>query len=289
MTGIPISYRQQFQRHEVALTALGVGTAIALAIRNRSGFVLIEVIAAIILYVAAIWMSSGRMDLLSQRVRLFSSFVFVLWFYCAVARITPALGTALRDRSLLAMDQSLFGKTPAVFCERLAAPWLTDFLSLCYLTYHLYLGVTVLHALQNLDASSHRLSAYLFTGFAIGFAGYLWVPAVGPANAYPNLFAAPLPEGVVGRFIGALVAKGTSGYDVFPSLHMMITCVLLDHDWRHLRARFWVMIGPSVGLMASTIYLRYHYGADLIAGFVVFLALRQTFLKADAKEIGWRQ
>jgi hypothetical protein len=289
MTVIPIPYRQQFEAHEVSLTALGVGTALAVAIRNRLGFVSIEMIGALILYISIIWVSSGRMDLLSQRVRLFSSFVFVLWFYCAIARITPALGTALRDRSLLAIDQGLFGKTPAIFCERVAAPWLTDFLSLCYLTYHLYLAMAVLHALQNFNAATWRLSVYLFTGFAVGFAGYLLVPAVGPASAYPNLFVAPLPEGILGRLIGALVAKGSSGYDVFPSLHILITCILLDHDWRHVRRRFWVMIGPSFGLVTSTIYLRYHYGIDLIAGFVVFLALRQTFLKAGAKEIGWRR
>lgn len=284
MTGIPILFRQQFETHELLLAALGIGTAIALGLRNQFGFVSMEVIGLLILYLSTVWVSSGRLDPLSQRVRLFSSFVFVLWFYCAVARITPALGIALRDRTLLAMDQALFGKTPAVFCERVAAPWLTDFLSLCYLTYHFYLGMAVLLGLQNLNAAARRLCAYLFTTFAVGFVGYLLMPAVGPANAYPNLFAAPLPEGMLGRFIGALVAKGTSGYDVFPSLHILITCVLLDHDWRHVRTRFWMMIGPSLGLMASTIYLRYHYGVDLIAGFLLFLALRQTFLKANSRE-----
>jgi hypothetical protein len=289
MTGIPIRYRRQFEGHEVLLAALRVGTAIALGIRNRFGFVSIEVIGALILYLSAIGLSSGRMDLLSPRLRLLSSFIFVLWFYCAVARITPALGTSLRDRSLLAMDQGLFGKTPAVFCEGVAVPWLTEFLSLCYLSYLLHLPVAVLHALRNLNAASRRLAAYLFAGFTVGFAGYLPVPAVGPANAHPNLFAAPLPEGMLGRFIGALIAKGTSVYDVFPSLHILRPCILLDHDWRHVHRRFWVMIGPSLGLLPSTVYLRYHYGVDLIAGFLIFIALRQTFWKASSRETGQGQ
>jgi hypothetical protein len=33
------------------------------------------------------------------------------------------------------------------------------------------------------------------------------------------------------------------------------------------------------------VYLQYHYGVDVIMGFVLFLALRQTFLKAGAGKV----
>jgi membrane-associated phospholipid phosphatase len=105
------------------------------------------------------------------------------------------------------------------------------------------------------------------------------VPAVGPARAYPELFNAPLVGGHPTRLTAEVVAAGSSVYDTFPSLHVLITCILLDHDWRHVRQRFWIMLLPSLGLMASTIYLRYHYGVDVIAGFLLFLALRSAFLK----------
>jgi membrane-associated phospholipid phosphatase len=118
-----------------------------------------------------------------------------------------------------------------------------------------------------------RLSACLFTAFAVGYAGYLLVPAVGPASAYPNLFTSPLPRGELGRILMEIVADGSSRYDTFPSLHVLITCMLLAHDWEAFRRRFWIMLGPSVGLFLSTIYLRYHYGVDLLAGLLLFLGL----------------
>ena len=121
-------------------------------------------------------------------------------------------------------------------------------------------------------------------GFAVGFAGYLLVPALGPARAYPELFRGPLPGGNVARMISELVAAGSSGYDVFPSLHVFITCILLDHDWRKVRSRFWMLVIPSLGLLMSTVYLRYHYGVDVLAGFLLFIALRQTFLKVGKQE-----
>jgi hypothetical protein len=45
------------------------------------------------------------------------------------------------------------------------------------------------------------------------------------------------------------------------------------------------MVVPSLGLLISTIYLRYHYGVDVLAGFLLFLALRQTFLKVGQREV----
>jgi len=41
------------------------------------------------------------------------------------------------------------------------------------------------------------------------------------------------------------------------------------------------MAGPTLGLVISAVYLRYHYGVDILAGFLLFVALRQTFLKLE--------
>lgn len=267
-----------FEVHETALLSLGLCTALALL--TASGFfsaVLFEVLGATILYASLLFVFRERKSKVQQRVLFLASYAFVVWFYCAVARITPALGTKLRDGSLLAIDEAIFGQTPAVFCERVATAWLTDLMSLCYLTYHFYLVLAVAQAAWIAGVSTQRLSASLFMGFAIGFAGYLLVPAVGPIHAHPELFRASLPGGTLSRVIAQLVTKGSSGFDVFPSLHVLITCILLHHDWRHLRRRFWIMAVPSLGLWVSTLYLRYHYGIDLLAAFLVFLTLRQTF------------
>ena len=150
--------------------------------------------------------------------------------------------------------------------------------------YLVYLCLAVVHAARAGDSASKRLSVYLFTGFTLGFVGYLLVPAVGPLHAYPELFHQPLPGGALTGLGNNAVTGGSSVYDVFPSLHILITCILLDHDWRHMRRRFWVMAVPSLVMVLSTVYLRYHYGVDILAGFLLFLALRQTFLKAWSRD-----
>ena len=284
--GLSLPRRRFLAAHEVVLIALGICTTFALlTVGNRSTPVIIEVLAVSALFLSVILPYRHRTDIFSQRVRLLASFAFVLWYYCAIARIVPALGVSLRDSMLLSFDESLFGHTPAIFCERIATPRLTDLMSLCYVIYHLYLFLAVFHAALLANAASRRLAAYLFTGFAFGFIGYLLVPAIGPAAAYPQLFTTPLHGGLISRLVSEVVEKGTSAYDCFPSLHVMITCVLLDHDWREFRPRFWIMLLPSIGLMISTVYLRYHYGVDVLAAFLLFLPLRKTFLIAWRRQI----
>ena len=288
-TSDPITRRLRFEPHEIALSSLGFATSLALLIANHRKAVLFEVLGVTVIYATVIALSRSRMNALGRKLCLVSSYAFVIWFYCAVARITPALGSNLRDSTLLHIDEIIFKHTPSVYCEQFSFSWLTGLMSVCYLTYHVHLALAVVHALRIRDASQEKLSAYLFIGFAVGFAGYLLVPAVGPARACPELFDNPIPGGTFSRVIGEVIAWGSSGYDVFPSLHVMITCILLEHDWREVRRRFWIMLGPCIGLFISTIYLRYHYAVDIFAGFLLFLVLRQAIFKTQIVRIGWQQ
>jgi hypothetical protein len=64
------------------------------------------------------------------------------------------------------------------------------------------------------------------------------LPAVGPGRAFAELFAMPLRGGVLTDSNATLVAWGSSRYDVFPNLHVLITLILLDHDRRFAPRRF---------------------------------------------------
>jgi len=119
----------------VALVTLGIATTLALlATGQLFNPVILEAIGTTILYAIVIFACRGRTE--RFRIRFFASFGFVVWFYFAISRITPALGTTLRDGALLAIDEAMFGQTPAIFCDQAATAWLTDLMSLCYMTYH---------------------------------------------------------------------------------------------------------------------------------------------------------
>ncbi len=261
--------------HEICLLFLGAGTAMALGVcASPSDPACLETLAATVLFGAFTGYLGHAKSPRLQKLRLSSTVAFVVWFYMAVGRISRTLDLTPRDDSLLAIDKAFFGATPARLIEPMVSPWLTDVMSLCYLSYHVYLLVVVIHALFKPVDVGWRLATYLGTAFAVGFPGYLLVPAWGPGEHLSTAFSIPLAGGFPTRLCYDFVALGSSFYDIFPSLHILITCVLLDFDWRETRWRFWIMILPAIGLGASTLYLRYHYAIDLLAGFGLFLLLR---------------
>ena len=111
-----------------------------------------------------------------------------------------------------------------------------------------------------------------FAIYGLGFLGYLLVPAVGPHLA-PGLAECFAPfHGAITDVNARIVLGGSNRVDCFPSLHCAVSSYILFFDLRHRRWRFWLYLIPCVGLWVSTLYLRYHYFVDLVAGFALSAA-----------------
>jgi hypothetical protein len=281
--GVPASMRR-WQVHESALVILGLATLVTMVGRAGLQAITFELaianIAFVLMIVLILRFAPGRAGW--QRLRLFAAYFFVLWFFSAVRRMVPALHLQLHDVQLLEIDRRLFGETPAAMFATRA--WVTALLSLAYLAYLVYLHAALLRWGAGDLERARRFWNYLFLAYAVGFAGYLLVPAIGPQAAFPELFT-PLPcDNWAARLNAEIVSRGSAVYDVFPSLHVLITCVVLDFDYRQSRKVFYCML-PVVGLIfLSTLYLRYHYAIDLIAGALCFAVVRFWFNRWEASQ-----
>ena len=214
---------------------------------------------------------------LSLKIRLGMAYGVMLWIYTAVADLVPLMKLSTYDHQLLEIDRFLWGETPAlIFTPR---PWLTELMSFGYLSYQFYIhGSMILNLLIN-PAQASRMFGFIFPAFTLGVIGYFIVPAVGPWKAYPDQLTQPLNGWLITDINAFVVAQGSSVYDVFPSLHVLGTLVMLDHDRVYRRSWFRVMVPISVVLIISTLYLRYHYAIDLLAGLVIFLFVRRNSWK----------
>ena len=96
------------------------------------------------------------------------------------------------------------------------------------------------------------------------------VPATGPAIAFPSLFHHAL-SGSTYENITGLIDTARAPRDVFPSLHVGISFVVWLYAWRNSRRLFWILAPLILSLWVSTIYLRYHYLVDCLAGFILAL------------------
>ena len=207
------------------------------------------------------------------RVRLAFYPVAMNVAYFALRTAGPALHPRLYDDALQTADRLLLGGSASVWLQRFTHPVLTEFLSFCYVIFFPYLLFTWVTYLGQKDL---RLMQKFWSGFfviyGLGFLGYLLVPAVGPHLA-PGLAAqfAPL-HGAITDINARIVLDGSNRVDCFPSLHCAVSSYILFFDRRHRRWRFWLYLVPCVGLWVSTLYLRYHYFVDLVAGFALSAA-----------------
>ena len=96
------------------------------------------------------------------------------------------------------------------------------------------------------------------------------MPAVGPQYFQSALYTRWLDSGPIGNAIIFTVdALKPIRRDCFPSLHTAVTTVVLIFAWRHSRLLFWVILPLCLSLFFSTMYLRFHYFIDLVAGWVL--------------------
>ena len=80
-------------------------------------------------------------------------------------------------------------------------------------------------------------------------------------------------------------------HDIFPSGHTIIALLVMWLAKRH-RVRGWPLLIPLVaGLVAATVYLRYHYGVDVLAGVAIAVVLTGTvpFFRSRYLAMQWRR
>jgi hypothetical protein len=200
-----------------------------------------------------------------------------LWFYpMAMNAVFFTMGSAVLkvaphkyDDLLASLDYALFGKQLSARAEVLATPVLTEILSFCYLLFFPYSVVSWFYYARRGLPLLRKLMVGLFTIYGLGFLGYSLVPAGGPHLALPHEFTVPLTGWAIARFNAFVVANGSNGVDVFPSLHCAVSAFLLFFDRQHARWRYRLYLVPCIGLWIATIYLRYHYFVEVVVGFAL--------------------
>jgi membrane-associated phospholipid phosphatase len=100
--------------------------------------------------------------------------------------------------------------------------------------------------------------------------GYLLVPAIGPLYTLRDQYTVPLHQGLamlnheVDFMDFARIRR-----DVFPSLHVAISFVVWLYAYRNSKKLFWILSPLILSLWVSTVYLRYHYLIDVVAGLIL--------------------
>jgi membrane-associated phospholipid phosphatase len=174
---------------------------------------------------------------------------------------------------LVAFDQWMFGVQPCVWAERFISRGNTEVMSFFYLSFAWLAPSTSVILLAQRRVGAFRAATFgALTCFFMGYGLYLLFPAAPPRLVLRDAFSVSLagyPQGFTGLGTQAIELLPVDSRAAFPSLHAAVSLVVLIYAWRYLRTWFWVALPLAVGLWVSTIYLRHHYVADLLAGWAL--------------------
>lgn len=243
-----------------------------------------------------------------RRVRLVYLFPMIWWYFRIAGMISFPLHGHDFDNLLIAADRSIFGVNPTwwLFDHFPHWPALTEYLMICYsmfyflplaLAFELYLRAY--HDRGHPDRESlgaRQLDQLVFVivyGFFLSYVCYFFLPAIGPRFTLHNF--ADLSKDLPGIWLTepfrAIVNSGEGilpgmpmpeilrhvTRDAFPSGHtdMSLLTILLAFQ---LRSRLrWVLLAIGSSLIFATVYLRFHYVIDVIAGAVLALVTLYTW------------
>jgi membrane-associated phospholipid phosphatase len=215
----------------------------------------------------------------------FTTWIFRNWYplpyvatcYKEMALLVPALRRSNLDQWLANLDHAFWRVHPTVWLERIQTPVLTEFLQVVYTLFvPAVLLVPVLLWRRARFEEFQYLAFLIALGYLASYCGYLMVPARGPRFLLRDYQHAPLQGLWLFHWMqGTLDRLESAQYDCFPSGHTELT-ILACWSSRLISNRlFQVYFAYTLCIIFATVYLRYHYTVDLLAGAVLaFLLIR---------------
>ena len=197
--------------------------------------------------------------------------------YKELSYLIPLIHPRDYDAALAGIDHRVLGVHPTVWLERFTWPPLTEVLQLTYSTYYflpLVLGV-VLWRKGWFDKFYYWVYIVVL-GFYLSYLGYIAVPAIGPRFLPSIAEAQTIPLSGVWLFqpVREMLdrAEGITR-DCFPSGHTELTLLVLIYARSFHKKVFWCLLPLGTGVIISTVYLRYHYVIDVVAGLLLAIMI----------------
>ncbi len=177
------------------------------------------------------------------------------------------------DSLLIRLDYTWFGTHPTVWMQNWHHPLLTEYFQLVYTTFYFLplIMAYILYRQRHLKAFDY-FAFVMVLGFYLSYLGYFLVPALGPRHTLEHLHSFALHGyGLSEQLRHWLNVLERIQRDAFPSGHTAITLITMYFAARFHKRYFYILLIAGGSLIISTVYLRYHYVVDVLAGILLCL------------------
>lgn len=204
-------------------------------------------------------------------------------FYCETGWLNHLFFPGFLDPSLIRLEARIFGLQPSLaLMDRLPYPAVSEVLYAAYFSYYLMIaGVGLALFFRNRGQFSHYLSVLSFV-FYICYFIFICAPVIGPRIFFQKFGAHDLPAdvqpaqapdfptavraGPFFRLMAWIYLRFEEPGAAFPSSHVAIAITTVFFSFLYLRRIRWLHFAAMVLLCIATVYCRYHYAVDVLAG-----------------------
>jgi membrane-associated phospholipid phosphatase len=207
--------------------------------------------------------------------------------YAGLYRETAALNQMVHrgylDAFFYRLDEQIFGGAPSfAFMAAFPCRLISEIFYAAYFSYYLMIGGVGLALFFRQRAQFYHYISVTSFVFYVCYLIYIFLPVVGPQIYYPNLshitlpadqmpavvpaFPAAVQEGIFYRIMEVIYKYFESPGAAFPSSHVAIAIVTVYFSFLYLPKIRWPHLVMVVLLCLATVYCRYHFAIDVVAG-----------------------
>lgn len=203
-------------------------------------------------------------------LRIFLPVAVTPILYTELETLNQLVAPGYLDGAVQGWEAALFGVQPSVAWAR-AWPWLplSEVLHLGYVSYYLVVpaaAVAVYRAAG--DRGLERAAVTVGLAFFVCYACFAVFPVAGPRYEFARI-TGPAADGGVFAVVHGVLEAGSSKGTAFPSSHVAAAVAALLACVRDARRAFRWLLVPVVLLTLGTVYGRFHYAVDALAGLAV--------------------
>ena len=196
-----------------------------------------------------------------------------LIFFEEVGQLVHMIHPGWFDSYLVAFDYQLLGVHPTVWIEQYSSLGLTEIMQGSYFSYYFMLPMVggVLY-FRKRWREFEVLMMTAVVGYGTCYLFFYLFPVEGPFHTLASMQSVTLHGGFFTELMDTLERYGRVHGGAFPSAHVVGSMVSLLVAWKYVRKLAWVMTPIVVCMLIATVYGRYHYLADVLAGLLVATA-----------------
>ena len=223
-------------------------------------------------------------------LRHFYPILFYAGLYRETAELSHGIFSGFLDPFFIRLEGRVFGLQPSLaFMDRLPYVGVSELFYAAYFSYYVMIaGVGVALFVRNRRHFFHYVSVISFA-FYVCYLVFIFMPVVGPPiffqentdyrlpadvqPAVPPTFPEAITAGPFYRIMALIYRTFEAPGAGFPSSHVVIAIATVFFSFRYLRPIRWPHLAVVILLCLATVYCRYHYVVDVVAGILTAAAL----------------